>query len=112
MTLIHQARKQGISPVQLVESAFKPSNKLTDDWTSLHLITPLEAPEVWAAGVTYQRSREARNYEATEGKLDAKTFSRVEPVRAYVVAARRIADSKHRPRFRVGLRPNYALSCT
>lgn len=74
MTLIYQARKQGISPVQLVESALKPLNKLTDDWTSLHLITPLEAPEVWAAGVTYQRSREARNYEATEGKLDAKTF--------------------------------------
>ncbi|MEK4660743.1 fumarylacetoacetate hydrolase family protein [Priestia sp. FSL H7-0729] len=74
MTLIDQARQQGITPVELVESAFKPSNKLTDDWTSLHLVTPLEAPEVWAAGVTYQRSREARNYEATEGKLDAKTF--------------------------------------
>lgn len=74
MTLIYQAREQGISPVQLVESAFKKTNELTDDWTSLHLITPLDAPEVWAAGVTYQRSREARNYEATEGKLDAKTF--------------------------------------
>ncbi|WP_342569925.1 fumarylacetoacetate hydrolase family protein [Paenibacillus sp. FSL R5-0749] len=74
MTLIHQAKEQGISPVQLIESAFKPLNKLTDDWTTLHLITPVDAPEVWAAGVTYQRSREARNYEATDGKMDAMTF--------------------------------------
>lgn len=74
MTLIYQAREKGVTPVQWIESALKPVNKLTDDWTSLHLITPLDAPEVWAAGVTYQRSREARNYEATDGKLDAETF--------------------------------------
>lgn len=74
MTLIHQARERGISPVQLVESAFSPTSELAGDWTSLHLVTPLDAPEVWAAGVTYQRSREARNYEATDGRLDAETF--------------------------------------
>lgn len=74
MTLIHQARERGISPVQLVESAFSPTSELAGDWTSLHLVTPLDAPEVWAAGVTYQRSREARNYEATNGRLDAETF--------------------------------------
>lgn len=74
MTVIYQAREQGLSPVQLVESAFIPANELTAEWTSLQLITPIEAPEVWAAGVTYQRSREARNYEATDGKLDAITF--------------------------------------
>lgn len=74
MTLIYQAREKGVTPVQWIESAHKPVNKLTDDWTSLHLITPVDAPEVWAAGVTYQRSREARNYEATDGKLDAETF--------------------------------------
>ncbi|MET3941667.1 2-dehydro-3-deoxy-D-arabinonate dehydratase [Paenibacillus sp. PvP094] len=74
MTLIYQAREKGVTPVQWIESALKPVNKLTDDWTSLHLIAPVDAPEVWAAGVTYQRSREARNYEATDGKLDAETF--------------------------------------
>ncbi len=74
MTLIHQARERGISPVQLVESAFSPTSELAGDWTSLHFVTPLDAPEVWAAGVTYQRSREARNYEATDGRLDAETF--------------------------------------
>lgn len=74
MTLIYQAKEKEVTPVQLIESALIPLNKLTDDWTSLHLTTPVEAPEVWAAGVTYQRSREARNYEATDGKLDAETF--------------------------------------
>ncbi|CAI6047793.1 hypothetical protein PAECIP112173_01268 [Paenibacillus sp. JJ-100] len=74
MTLIYQAREQGLTPLELVESAFKSANKLTNDWTTLHIVNPIEAPEVWAAGVTYQRSREARNYEATDGKLDASTF--------------------------------------
>ena len=74
MTLIYQAREQGLTPLELIESAFKTANKLTDDWTTLHIVNPIEAPEVWAAGVTYQRSREARNYEATDGKLDASTF--------------------------------------
>lgn len=41
---------------------------------SLKLTTPLDAPEVWAAGVTYKKSKEARNYEATKGKLDQETF--------------------------------------
>jgi 2-dehydro-3-deoxy-D-arabinonate dehydratase len=39
----------------------------------LSLLLPIDAPEVWAAGVTYEKSREARNYEATAGKLDTIT---------------------------------------
>ncbi len=35
---------------------------------------PIEITEVWASGVTYQKSKEARNYEATGGKDDAATF--------------------------------------
>ncbi len=35
---------------------------------------PIKADEVWASGVTYLKSKEARNYEATNGKLDALTF--------------------------------------
>src|SRR5699024_2631848 len=34
----------------------------------------IAAPEVWAAGVTYFKSMEARNFEATSGRLDATTF--------------------------------------
>ncbi|GAK06781.1 LOW QUALITY PROTEIN: fumarylacetoacetate hydrolase family protein [Geomicrobium sp. JCM 19038] len=38
----------------------------------LNLLIPFELSEVWAAGVTYQRSREARNYEAT-GEVGSQT---------------------------------------
>ncbi|MBJ9990802.1 MULTISPECIES: fumarylacetoacetate hydrolase family protein [Paenibacillus] len=74
ISLINQAREKGVSPVRIVESAITPQNELTAAWPSLQLLTPVDAPEVWAAGVTYQRSREARNYEATGGRMDAETF--------------------------------------
>ncbi|WP_145018386.1 fumarylacetoacetate hydrolase family protein [Paenibacillus sp. Y412MC10] len=73
-SLIDEAREKGVSPVRVVESAITPQNELTAAWPSLQLLTPVDAPEVWAAGVTYQRSREARNYEATGGRMDAETF--------------------------------------
>ncbi|MGG4048891.1 MULTISPECIES: fumarylacetoacetate hydrolase family protein [Paenibacillus] len=74
ISLIDEAREKGVSPVRIVESAITPQNELTAAWPSLQLLTPVDAPEVWAAGVTYQRSREARNYEATGGRMDAETF--------------------------------------
>ncbi|MBB3128256.1 2-dehydro-3-deoxy-D-arabinonate dehydratase [Paenibacillus rhizosphaerae] len=74
MSLIDEARAKGVSPIRIVESAVTPQNELTAAWPSLQLLTPVDAPEIWAAGVTYQRSREARNYEATGGRLDAETF--------------------------------------
>ncbi|MEC0177076.1 fumarylacetoacetate hydrolase family protein [Paenibacillus favisporus] len=74
ISLINEAREKGVSPVRIVESAITPQNELTAAWPSLQLLTPVDAPEVWAAGVTYQRSREARNYEATGGRMDAETF--------------------------------------
>ncbi|MGN7170075.1 fumarylacetoacetate hydrolase family protein [Paenibacillus cellulositrophicus] len=74
ISLIDEAREKGVSPVRIVESAITPQNELTAAWTSLQLLTPVNAPEIWAAGVTYQRSREARNYEATGGRMDAETF--------------------------------------
>ncbi|WP_163875492.1 fumarylacetoacetate hydrolase family protein [Paenibacillus favisporus] len=74
ISLIDEAREKDVSPVRIVESAITPQNELTAAWPSLQLLTPVDAPEVWAAGVTYQRSREARNYEATGGRMDAETF--------------------------------------
>ncbi|WP_145945453.1 fumarylacetoacetate hydrolase family protein [Paenibacillus sp. Y412MC10] len=74
ISLINEAREKGVSPVRIVESAITPQNELTAAWPSLQLLTPVDAPEVWAAGVTYRRSREARNYEATGGRMDAETF--------------------------------------
>lgn len=43
---------------------------LTQDikYDSLNLILPIDSEEVWASGVTYLKSKEARNYEATLGE--------------------------------------------
>ncbi|WP_160724448.1 fumarylacetoacetate hydrolase family protein [Bacillus sp. USDA818B3_A] len=40
----------------------------------LELLVPIEAPEVWAAGVTYRKSKEERNYEATGGNHTEPTI--------------------------------------
>jgi 2-dehydro-3-deoxy-D-arabinonate dehydratase len=74
MELIHNADQQKTTPAALVKSVIDSGNPLDSALEDLSLLTPIEAPEVWAAGVTYERSREARNYEATGGKLDASTF--------------------------------------
>ncbi|PAD90965.1 fumarylacetoacetate hydrolase family protein [Shouchella clausii] len=52
-------KENSLAPVSIEETA---------------LDIPIEADEVWASGVTYMKSREARNYEATNGKLDVLTF--------------------------------------
>ncbi len=74
MKLIYRAREENSTPLERVQSQIASAHPLSVNWTDLPLLVPVEAPEVWAAGVTYQRSREARNYEATEGRLDAATF--------------------------------------
>ncbi|WP_139997224.1 fumarylacetoacetate hydrolase family protein [Paenibacillus paridis] len=74
MSLVADARISGLSTAAYVERMLGSLSAITAPAESLNLTTPLDAPEVWAAGVTYQRSREARNYEATEGRLDADTF--------------------------------------
>lgn len=74
LALIHEAETLEMTPLELVSKAIESSEALHDQVDQLHLLVPIEAPEVWAAGVTYERSRDARNYEATEGRLDASTF--------------------------------------
>ncbi|WP_248925239.1 fumarylacetoacetate hydrolase family protein [Paenibacillus hamazuiensis] len=74
MELVEAADAAGTSPLQLVQDAISHTAPLPAPMESLPLLVPIEAPEVWAAGVTYERSRAARNYEATGGKLDATTF--------------------------------------
>jgi 2-dehydro-3-deoxy-D-arabinonate dehydratase len=74
LQLVREAEFQGMSAsayVQALTSALAPLSQSVDE---LELLVPIEAPEVWAAGVTYERSRVARNYEATGGKMDATTF--------------------------------------
>lgn len=74
LALLAEAEQAGETPAAYVRQRIAGLQPLEGDWRGLALLTPVEAPEVWAAGVTYARSREARNYEATDGKLDATTF--------------------------------------
>lgn len=74
MDLVAAARHNGSTTAAYVQSILQQATPISSTIDELQLLTPVDAPEVWAAGVTYQRSREARNYEATEGKLDSLTF--------------------------------------
>ncbi|UKS28104.1 fumarylacetoacetate hydrolase family protein [Paenibacillus sp. HWE-109] len=74
LALIQEADEKEMSPLELVLKMIEGREALTCQVDQLELLVPIEAPEVWAAGVTYERSRDARNYEATEGRLDALTF--------------------------------------
>ncbi|MED4071799.1 fumarylacetoacetate hydrolase family protein [Priestia endophytica] len=72
--LIQQANAQNVSPLSFVEFTISKSKPIQYSVEDLSLLVPIVAEEVWASGVTYERSRDARNYEATDGKLDATTF--------------------------------------
>lgn len=74
MDLVHGAREAKVTTEEYARSLAEGIAPLEGGIAGLQLLAPVEAPEVWAAGVTYQRSREARNYEATGGRLDASTF--------------------------------------
>ena len=67
MELIQQAQEQNASLLAFVESLVSTLDPLSQPLEKLSLLVPIEAPEVWAAGVTYERSRNARNFESTDG---------------------------------------------
>jgi len=75
-SLVREARSLSVPPAQWIEDWLGSAQPrpLDRPFPDLTLSTPVDAEEVWAAGVTYEKSREARNYEATQGKLDARTF--------------------------------------
>ncbi|MDQ0247545.1 2-dehydro-3-deoxy-D-arabinonate dehydratase [Bacillus fengqiuensis] len=72
MSLIATARQENRTAFDIVKRLVDELDK--QPLEGLHLTTPIDAPEVWASGVTYKKSKEARNYEATQGKLDRQTF--------------------------------------
>ncbi|GAA4726107.1 fumarylacetoacetate hydrolase family protein [Brevibacillus fulvus] len=71
--LVERAKRLGKTPLAIVEEHFAAA-AVRNSLDELTLLVPIEAKEVWACGVTYERSKEARNYEATSGKLDVATF--------------------------------------
>ncbi|MFJ7682482.1 fumarylacetoacetate hydrolase family protein [Peribacillus butanolivorans] len=72
MSLIETARQKNETAFDIVKQIVTEEEK--QPLEGLILTTPIDAPEVWASGVTYKKSKEARNYEATQGKLDRQTF--------------------------------------
>ncbi len=70
MALLRRAQGQGMTLGEALAKSTDAGQPIDVDWRVLQLLAPVHAPEVWAAGVTYQRSREARNHE-TGGKPDA-----------------------------------------
>lgn len=72
LTVVEEAKRRNITPLELINGVIKDSLPLNLE--ALRLLVPIEAPEVWAAGVTYEKSRNERNFEATGGKSTAETF--------------------------------------
>ncbi|MCS7462206.1 fumarylacetoacetate hydrolase family protein [Paenibacillus doosanensis] len=72
--LVEKADAEGMSVSGWLSREIERRPAIADRMQALTLLAPIAAPEVWAAGVTYERSKEARNYEATGGRLDATTF--------------------------------------
>jgi 2-dehydro-3-deoxy-D-arabinonate dehydratase len=74
LEVVMEAEQQGMTTLAFVEREIASREPLTTDFYGLDLLVPIEAPEVWAAGVTYEKSRDARNYEATLGKEIQETY--------------------------------------
>jgi len=70
------AKAEGISLLRLVERAVSDRRAQRFNLQHVTLLIPVEAPEVWAAGVTYARSREARNAEVRE-KMSVTVYDKV-----------------------------------
>jgi 2-dehydro-3-deoxy-D-arabinonate dehydratase len=68
MSLVKEAELKDLTTLALVEEELAARNPLSVSLNELELLVPIVAPEVWASGVTYEKSRDARNYEATLGK--------------------------------------------
>lgn len=72
--LVRESDEAGITLLEAVRRQMEGAEPLPGDWRALHLLTPVDAPEVWAAGVTYERSREARNEESKGASGGEETF--------------------------------------
>lgn len=66
----------------------------------MHLLTPVRPAEVWAAGVTYERSREARVYESAERDIYERVYDAERPELFFKATGPRIVG----PSAPVGLR--------
>lgn len=68
LELMEKSDERDSSLLVLVDEAIQDTLPINESLEELELEVPVEAYEVWASGVTYLKSREARNYEAYDGK--------------------------------------------
>src|SRR5699024_2664553 len=73
ITLYNKAKRNNMSTSDFVSDLLKKEKIITFKTEDIKLLTPLSATEIWAGGVTYQGSRNARNNE-TSHKEVAETF--------------------------------------
>jgi 2-dehydro-3-deoxy-D-arabinonate dehydratase len=100
-----------VLPTSLDELLTKPLAEIRDivsnpgaelDPVSCDLLAPVESQEVWAAGVTYERSREARMEESAEADIYAKVYEADRPELFFKAPGWRVVP----PGSQVGVRPD------
>jgi 2-dehydro-3-deoxy-D-arabinonate dehydratase len=74
VSLVKEAERKQKTPSVFVQDFIQQSLPLEAKYNELSLLVPVEAPEVWASGVTYEKSRDGRNYETTRGESTEQTF--------------------------------------
>ncbi len=57
MKLIDEAEEEKTTPLALVEDIIDKAAPLEAALQDLNLLAPIDAPEVWAAGVTYEKKQ-------------------------------------------------------
>jgi 2-dehydro-3-deoxy-D-arabinonate dehydratase len=74
LELIQKAEATGKNCLELVLNVISDSLPIKENLESLKLTVPINSPEVWASGVTYLKSRNARNYETFEDKENIDSY--------------------------------------
>ncbi|GGE30127.1 hypothetical protein GCM10011391_05870 [Pullulanibacillus camelliae] len=74
LELVKAAEFNESTPLQHVQDVIQGAPLIPSPLSQLELLVPIEAQEVWAAGVTYERSRDGRNYESSTNHAEGPTF--------------------------------------
>jgi 2-dehydro-3-deoxy-D-arabinonate dehydratase len=77
IALAEDANDKGITILTLLNSFIENILCLTNSMEELKLTTPLDAPEVWASGVTYEISKTARNEESVGPENEVTVYDKV-----------------------------------
>ncbi|KQB93233.1 fumarylacetoacetate hydrolase [Geobacillus sp. PA-3] len=73
MDVVRGAKHNQMSTFHYIQTFISGKQGIRKEMAELNLLVPIVAPEVWASGVTYEKSREARNYETSEKTTGQET---------------------------------------